>query len=145
MTRTQTLNSLALANAIPSDCPHLLIWDNPNSLEFGHLEFRYGAQRIDYRDNVVTRLKSGNKYLNLHRNCNLELAEIKTICQEAIKPVVLLEGLDILFAYLMAKSGKIELFWRNLADTRHLNCILWIVLPSSLLWHGWDKNRIMFL
>ncbi len=139
----QTISSLKLREAKPSDRPHLLLWDTPNDLELYHLAFQNQAQPISYRNNLLSRI-TPSRFLVLHERLDLELAAIKQICASSNKPVVLLEDVDCLITYLNTQPpvAPITLFWKKLKDMRHLESILWIVLPSKLAPENWPETRL---
>lgn len=145
------IKDLQLRFAKPSGCPHVLIWDAPSQEDLRHLAWREGADCISYRKDLLSRLdpKSQSRFLGLHHQIREEIAVIKNLCkrQAGSKPVILLEDLDILITYLYVQSNSpITLFWQTLFDLRHLERILWIVLPSRILIpNTWDERRILKL
>lgn len=141
-----TINNLSLQDAKPTDSPHLLLWDNPNDLEIQQILFNNNAQLVSYRDNLLSRVNSKQKFLILNENLGQELDAIKQISADATKPIILLKDLDILISYLYSKQqSPISLFWRKLADMRHLKSILWILLPSQPHPINWGQKRIMIV
>jgi hypothetical protein len=138
------IKDLRLREAKPSDRPHLLLWDTPNDLELRQLAYCENAERISYRKHLLERIVSQNSsFLALHMRLERELDSIKGICTETDKPVVILEELDRLITYLYVQvDSPITLFWQNLLHTRHLESILWILLPSQLAPANWDEKRI---
>jgi len=129
------INQLALDKVELRDRPYLLYTDKLSKTALNHLVFRYTADRVSYRNNLIARHTSTSKssYLNLQLHTERELEAIKQISQDATKPIVLLEDLDILLTYLATRSNSpLELFWKKLASTRQLACPLWIILPK--LW-----------
>lgn len=138
------IKDLRLREAKPSDRPHLLLWDTPNDLELRQLAYRENAERISYRTNLLNRIAAQNSsFLALHMRLDRELNSIKAICAETNKPLVILKDLDRLITYLCVQpESPITLFWQNLFNTRHLESILWILLPSKLTPPNWDENRI---
>ncbi|OIP72762.1 MAG: hypothetical protein AUK43_02010 [Oscillatoriales cyanobacterium CG2_30_40_61] len=137
------INHLYLKDAKPTDIPHLLLWDTPNDLEINQLLFNNNAQQISYRDNLLGRIKKKQKFLMLHENLDQELEAIKQICEYATKPVILLTDLDILITYLYTQpDSPISLFWKQLEYMRHLQSILWILLPSKLSPPNWNKRHL---
>ncbi|VXD12798.1 hypothetical protein [Planktothrix paucivesiculata] len=136
-------NHLSLVDAKPTDIPHLLLWDTPNDLEINQLLFNNNAQKISYRDNLLSRINNKHKFLILHENLGQELEAIKQICESATKPVILLTDLDILITYLYTQpDAPISLFWQKLEYMRHLQSILWILLPSKLSPPNWNKRHL---
>lgn len=136
--------SLPLKDARPDNQAHLLIWDAPTNQELWQLAYYNNAEQVDYRQNLVQRLKVDDKFLNLHYAIDEELAVIKDICRDSSRPVVLLEGLDTLLTYLRVKAGgHVTLFWQNLEKTRKLESLLWILLPQPLVPPHWPQNRIL--
>lgn len=137
------INDLRLREAIPSDRPHLLLWDTPNDLQLKQLALYENAECISYRDNLISRTLSTSRFLKLHSHLPRELEAIKNICKEVSKPIVLLSDLDCLITYLYTEPDvKVTFFWKNLETTRHLQSILWIILPRKLAPVDWDKSRI---
>jgi hypothetical protein len=148
MNQIEAINNLGLNKVPLRDRPYILYWDHPEQSELEHLAFRYTAERVSYRDNLITRHTnlSKSEFLNLDMHSDRELEALKQICQESIKPLVILEDLDILFAYFVTRvHSPIDLLWKKLADTRQLACLLWIVLPSTLTAKYWDETRIKYL
>jgi hypothetical protein len=148
MNQIEAINNLGLNKVPLRDRPYILYWDRPEQSELEHLAFRYTAERVSYRDNLITRHTNLSKsgFLNLDMHGDRELEALKQICQESIKPLVILQDLDILFAYFATCShSPIDLFWQRLADTRQLACALWIVLPTTLMAKYWDETRIKYL
>lgn len=138
-----TINNINFKNAIPTDVPHLLLWDNVNSLEIKQILFNNNAQLISYRENLLNRLKPQQRFLILQEKLAEELEAIKAICREVNKPIVLLKDLDYLITYLYSiPNTPISLFWQNLANIRHLEKILWIILPTKLKPPNWQEKRI---
>lgn len=138
-----TINNLSLQDAKPTDYPHLLLWDNPNDSEISQLIFKNNAEIISYCDNLLNRINNKQEFLILNEKLDEELDAIKQIAANATKPIVLLKDLDILITYLYSKpQSPLSLFWQKLQDIRHLQTILWILLPTKLSPPNWDKKRI---
>jgi hypothetical protein len=136
------INNLSLKDAKPTDSPHLLLWDNPNDLEIQHILFNNNAQLISYRDNLLSRIKPQQKFLSFQDKLWQELEEIKKFSTDTTKPIVLLKDMDILITYLYSyPQSPLSLFWNNLANMRHLQSILWIILPTKLNPPTWNINR----
>jgi hypothetical protein len=136
--------NLLLRDARPSDRAHLLLWDTPNPFELDQITRYNNAQRISYRENLLQRISPNAKFLTLHHQVDEELAEIKNVCDQSAKPVVLLEGLDCLITYLNTQPGDhITLFWSSLENTRKLQRLLWIVLPHKLVLKTWPETRLI--
>ena len=136
--------NLLLRDARPSDRVHLLLWDTPNQFELDQITRYNNAQRISYRENLIQRINPGDNFLTLHHRVDEELTELKSICQQSAKPVVLLEGLDCLITYLNTQQGDyITLFWSSLENTRKLQCPLWITLPHKLVPKTWPEARLI--
>ena len=135
--------SLLLRDARPSDRAHLLLWDTPNPFELDQITRYNNAQRVNYRDNLLQRTRPDAKFLTLHYQVEEEMAAIQAICDQSVKPVVLLEGLDCLITYLNVQSGDhITLFWNSLENTRKLKSLLWIILPHKLVPKTWSEARL---
>jgi hypothetical protein len=138
------IEDLRLRAAQPSDRPHLLIWDTPEYQELKALVYRENAELISYRIHVLNRIDTNKPFLALHLWLERELDAIKAMCSNTANPVVLLKDLDCLITYLRIQpESPITLFWQNLFYTRHLQSILWIVLPSKLTPPNWDDSRIL--
>ncbi len=134
MSIIDAINQLALDKVELRDRPYLLYTDKLSKTELNHLIFRHTADHVSYREDLIKRHTSTSKigYLNLQLHGDRELEAIKQICQNAVKPIVILEDLDILLTYLHTRpNSPINLFWRNLAATRQLACPLWILLPKT--------------
>lgn len=137
------IKDLRLREAKPSDRPHLLLWDTPNDLELRQLAYCDDALLISYRTHLNSRIDPNSRYLALHLQLERELDAIKAICTTTDQPVVLLKDLDCLITYLhFSAESPITLFWQNLLNTRHLESILWIVLPSKLAPPNWHDSRM---
>ncbi len=137
------ISNLPLRNARPEDRVHLLLWDTPNPVELSQITLYNGAQQVSYRENLIQRISPGAKFLTLHYQVDEELEIIKSICDQAVKPVVLLEGLDFLITYLNTQPGDyITLFWSSLENTRKLPRRLWILLPHKLAPKTWSEARL---
>ncbi|MBK1989084.1 hypothetical protein A0J48_016320 [Sphaerospermopsis aphanizomenoides BCCUSP55] len=138
-----TINNLSLADAKPTDYPHLLLWNYSHDAEIYQLAFNNNAQIISYRKNLLSRIDSKQKYLIFHENISQELAAIIEICSHANKPIVILKDLEILITYLYSQpSSPLSLFWHKLGNMRHLESILWILLPTQIHPINWNKKRI---
>lgn len=139
---TEIANVL-LRDARPDNQVHLLLWDTPEENELIRIALYNNAHRVNYRENLLERIKPGEQFLALHHYLERELEAIKSICSGVDNQVVLLEGLDCLLTYLQAHSGShITLFWNNLEKTRKLETLLWILLPHQLAPKTWSENRI---
>ena len=140
------INNINLRDAIPTDCPHLLLWDDINDLEINQLLFHNNAELISYRENLLNRLKPQQKFLMLQEKLAEELEAIKQICREVNKPIVLLKDLDYLITYLYSiPNTPISLLWQNLANMRHLEKLLWIILPTKLKPANWNQSRLQII
>ncbi|BAZ16488.1 hypothetical protein NIES4071_83650 [Calothrix sp. NIES-4071] len=140
------INDLKLREARPSDRPHLLFWDTPNDLELKQLALYENAECISYRNNLISRTPATSRFLKLHLHLPRELEAIKNVCTEVSKPVVLISDLDCLITYIYTEPDtKVTFFWKNLETTRHLQSILWIILPRKLAPVDWDESRIKYI
>ena len=140
------IKDLRLREAKPSDRPHLLLWDTPNDLELRQLAYRDNAECISYRTHLLSRIAPQSSFVALHHQVDRELDAIKAICFTTNKPVVLLKDLDCLITYLQVQQeSPTTLFWQNLFNTRHLESILWIILPSKLAPPNWHDSRIQHI
>lgn len=153
MSTIDAINQLALDKVELRDRPYLLYTDKLSKTALNQLAFRYTADRISYRDDLIARHTNTSKsdYLNLQLHSSRELDAIKQICQNVTKPIVLLEDLDILLTYLYTRpNSPLNLFWRNLATTRQLARPMWILLPKTWATEMSDKEglwdiRVKFL
>ncbi len=137
------IKDLRLQEANPSDRPHLLLWDTLNDIELRQLVYRNNAECISYRTHLLSRIATQSGFLALHHQLERELDAIKAMCGTTSNPVVLLKDLDCLITYLNVQpESSITLFWQNLFSTRHLERVLWIILPSKLAPPNWDDSRI---
>jgi hypothetical protein len=137
------IKDVRLQNVKLRDRPHLLLWDTLNDLELQQLAYRENAECISYRTHLLSRINLQNRFLALHYQLDRELDAIKAICANTDKPIVLLKDLDYLITYLHVQpESPITLFWQNLFNTRHLESILWIILPSQLVPPDWDESRL---
>jgi hypothetical protein len=115
-------------------------------LELNALVYREDAECISYRTNLLSRIPATSRYLALDKQLDRELNEIKILCANTNKPVVLLKDFDCLITYLNVKpESPITLFWESIFRTRHLESILWILLPSKLMNPIWDESRIQYI
>ncbi|HEY9809363.1 MAG TPA: hypothetical protein V6D13_08470 [Halomicronema sp.] len=129
----QTINNLQLPPAKPSDRPHILLIENVDETHLQHISFYNNAKRINYRQNLLNRLKPADKFLLLHLHLDRELNAIRFICAENKSEVIILDKLDYLITYLAISPNSIlSLFWQKLSTMRHLEAVLWIVLPPTL-------------
>lgn len=145
MSIIDAISQLALDKVELRDRPYLLYTDKLSKNALNQLVFRYTADRVSYRDDLIKRHTSTSKsgYLNLQLHISREVEAIKQICQNATKSIVLLEDLDILLTYLYTRSNSpLNLFWRNLATTRQLACPLWILLPKTWATEMSDKENL---
>lgn len=137
------IGTFFLKDARPDNQAHLLLWDTPTQAEIWQLAHFNDAERVNYRTNLLQRVNPGDRFLNLHHRLDEELDALKAICRNSTKPVVLLEGLDCLIAYLRIQKGTpLTLFWNNLEKTRKLERLLWILLPHALAPQAWKEDRI---
>jgi hypothetical protein len=140
------LSELRLRSAHPKDCPHLLLWDNPDPEALRQLAWRENAKLVSYREDLLQRIDPKSRFLALHHQCDRELEAIRSLCSQTTEPVVILQDLDCLIAYLSVQADSpITLFWQNLFNTRHLERILWILLPSQVAPPDWQQNRLQRL
>ena len=145
MSIIDAINQLALDKVELRDRPYLLYTDKLSKTALNQLAFRYTADRVSYRDDLIKRHTSVSQsgYLNLQMHISREVEAIKQICQNATKPIVLLEDLDILLTYLHTRpNSPLQLFWRNLAATRQLACPMWILLPKTWETEMSDKKSL---
>lgn len=131
-----------LLQARPDDRIHLLLWDTPEEADLQDIAFYNNAHRVNYRQNLLSRIEPNTRFLALHHYLERELAEIKSLGTGVNKKIVLLENLDCLITYLYHPGGHIGLFWSNLEKIRKLEKTLWILLPSLLAPSTWPEERI---
>ena len=126
--------TINLKNAQPSDRPHFLLWDTPNQAALQQIAFYNHAQLTNYRDSLMGRIDSQDRFLLLHQHLDRELNAIRAICSASHCPIIILEGLDCLITYLSAHSTSHKnLFWQKLLTMRQLENMLWILLPTKLI------------
>jgi hypothetical protein len=135
--------SSQLGGAVPSDKPHLLLWDRFDEHELKTLAFYNNADVVSYRQDLLNRLPPNISNLALHEDLEQELRSVRQICHNSSKEIVILTDLDCLIAYLLIQpEAKITLFWQSLYRMRHLEKILWILLPSKLAPPMWSEDRL---
>lgn len=140
-----TLNDIPIADAKPSDRPHLLVWDTCDEDGLEKLRFRHGTHRAHYAKDLLTRheAQSSSTYLFLHKRIDREIQALRDLCEASPANYIQLEGLDRLIAYLASTSySDLDLFWQRLLDLRQLPKLLWIILPSSLIPAHWPPDRL---
>jgi hypothetical protein len=131
-----------LRSALPSDSPHILVWDNLTEIQLSGLALHNNAKRISHRQDWLQRLPPNGQFLNL--DYRTEIQAIRALCQNTPEPVVILEDLDYLISYLsISPDSPITTFWFNLAQMRHLPRLLWLVLPSLWVPSDWDTHRLL--
>jgi hypothetical protein len=132
---------LQLDQAKPTYSPHLLLWDNFDDLQLKAIAYHYDLEIISYRQNLLSRISPNSSFLALHQNLERELKAIRQICNSSNKKVVILRDLDCLITYLQVQpESPITLFWQTLFDARHLESILWILLPYKLAPPMWTER-----
>lgn len=139
------LNAIPIADAKPSDRPHLLVWDTCDEDGLEKLRFRHGTYRAHYGKDLLTRheAQSSSTYLFLHKRIDREIQALRDLCEASPTRYIQLEGLDRLIAYLASTSSSdLDLFWQKLIDLRQLPKLLWIILPSSLVPAHWPAERL---
>lgn len=140
-----SITNLRLWDRHPQHQIHLLLWNHPIELELKHLIFYNHAERINYRENLLTRLPPEQQFLTLHYYLDREIEAIKSLTYTS-KNMVFLEGLDCLIAYLNIQDySLVDLFWSNLEKIRKLEKILWILLPEKMAPHNWSSDRVICL
>jgi hypothetical protein len=139
-------NSFQLGGAVPSDKPHLLLWDRFDEHELKALAFYNDTNVVSYRQNLLDRTPPNISNLALHEDLEQELRSVRQICHNSQKKIVILRDLDCLITYLLVQpEAKITLFWQSLYRMRHLETILWILLPSKLAPPMWSEDRLHHL
>lgn len=137
------IKDLRLLDVKLRDRPYLLLWDTPNDPEIRQLAYRDNAEVISYRTDLLGRIEPESRYLSLHYQLERELAAIRAICAKTDKPIVLLKDLECLITYLQVQpKSPVTLFWQNLLNTRHIESILWIILPHTLIPFNWEESRL---
>lgn len=132
-----------LREAMPSDKPHLLLWDKFDQHELRSLAYFDDAEVVSYRQDLLKRISPSSSFLALHENIDPELNAIRHICNTSPKKVVILRDLDCLITYLFVQpESRITLFWHKLFYERNLENILWILLPSKLAPPIWTEDRL---
>jgi len=138
-----TIADLSLLDARPDNQIHLLLWDTPDENEIVRLVLRNNVLRVNYRQNLLQSIHPDERFLALHNDLDKELAAIRSMVCGISQQVVLLQDLDCLITYLQVQPrGNIRLFWDNLENTRKLEKLLWILLPSQLAPKTWPQERI---
>lgn len=140
-----TLNDIPIADAKPSDRPHLLVWDTCDEDGLEKLRFRHGTYRAHYGKDLINRheAQSSSTYLSLHKRIDREIKAIRDLVATSPTSYIQLEGLDRLITYLaITSTSDLDLFWQKLIDLRQLSHRLWIVLPSSLVPSNWPPDRL---
>jgi len=132
-----------LKNAKPNDSPHLLLWDEVDDAKLRSLSYRDDAEVVSYRENLLSRLPPQSRFLALHQELDREIKAIEDICKTTTKDIVILRDLDCLITYLYVQpEARITLFWESLSRIRHLESILWLLLPSKLAPPNWSEHRL---
>jgi hypothetical protein len=74
------INTIPIANATPSDRPHLLVWDACDEEGLEKLRFRHGTYRAHYGKDLINRhnAQSASKFLHLHKRIDRELQPFAT-------------------------------------------------------------------
>ena len=135
-----------LRQAVPTDQPHLFIWDDANAIELRSFCNEVNADYINYRDDLLQRVSKTDNFLVLDRYIDREIHRIRELCRNSPSGVVLLHEMEALIAYLASRPGrKVNLFWDRLMRTRHLDAIAWIVLPSACKPPNWPNERIRII
>lgn len=139
------LNAIPIADATPSDRPHILVWDDCDEDGLEKLRFRHGTFRSHYSQDLIQRhqAQSASGYLHLHNRIDREIQALRHLVETSPLRYVQLEELDRLITYLaVTDSRALDLFWQKLIDLRQLPKQLWIILPSSLVPHHWPQDRL---
>jgi hypothetical protein len=139
------LNAVPIADAKPSDRPHILVWDTCDEDGLEKLRFRHGTYRAYYAKDLLTRheAQSSSTYLFLHKRIDREIQALRNLCETSPTRYIQLEGLDRLISYLaFTNSSDLDMFWQKLLDLRQLTKLLWIILPSSLVPAYWPDERL---
>jgi len=140
------IRDIRLRDATPSDKPHLLLWDRFDDQALRSLAFYEDAEVISYRQNLLSRLPANISNLALNENLDQELRSVRQICHNSQKKVVILRDLDCLITYIQIQpNSPITLFWQSLFRMRHLESILWILLPRRLAPPMWTSDRLQRL
>jgi hypothetical protein len=137
------IKDFKLREAMPSDKPHLLLWDKFDQHELRSLAYFDDAEVVSYRQDLLKRISPSRSFLALHENIDSELNAIRRICNTSSKKVVILRDLDCLITYLHTQpESPITLFWQKLFYERNLENIIWILLPSKLAPPIWTEERL---
>lgn len=136
-------SALTLRKVDLTDQPHLLAWDLPDTIAVRHLCNEQNADYVNYRDDLLARTRPTDKFLLLDRYIDRELNVFRELCRQSAGRLLLLHEVDVLLAYLQSRPGPtLNVFWDRLLRTRHLNAVLWIVLPSSCIPNRWPEHRV---
>ena len=132
-----------LNDAVPTDRAHLLVQGHSDDIRLKYTCVTHNAELIHYRDDLIRRIGTNDRFLALDRHVDRELNAIRAICQERHGAVVVLDGLDILITYLRARSPVFaQLFVKRLWQLRQLEATLWVALPVALVPGDWPTSRI---
>ena len=136
----------SLHGAIPSDQVHLISWQTFDELDVRMFCVKQHADCVSYRDSLLHRTSAEDRFLALDLYVDREINGLKAVCDESTSGIVVVHGMDILVAYLQARSGKAyNLFWDRLLRTRHLTALLWILLPPTFIPPRWPAGRVLSL
>jgi hypothetical protein len=139
----RVIKKLQLRSAVPSDRPQILAWENADRIAVRELCNLENADYMNYRDDLLNRTSSSDRFLVLDRYVDRELQRIRHLCATTRSNLIVLHELDALVAYLESTPGKIaSLFWDRLIQLRQLQTRLWIVLPSSSISPLWPPQRL---
>ena len=137
------IRDFKLREAMPSDKPHLLLWDKFDQHQLRSLAYFDDAEIVSYRQDLLKRISPSSSFLALHENIDPELNAIRRICNTSSKKVIILRDLDCLITYLYIQpNSPITLFWHKLFYERNLENIIWILLPSKLAPPLWTEDRL---
>lgn len=125
------------------DRPHILAWDCADVLSVKQLCNALNAEYLNYRDDLIERTKPSERFLVLDRYIDRELDVLRGYCSQTSRRVVVVHELEVLLAYLQSRPGPmLDVFLERLLTIRHLNALLWIVLPSSCVPSRWPEQRV---
>lgn len=133
----------SLLDAELRDRPNILAWDRADVLSVRQLCSSLNAEYVNYRDDLIVRTRPSERFLVLDRYIDRELDVLRGFCSQTSRRVVVLHELEVLLAYLQSRPGPmLDVFAERLLRIRHLNALLWIVLPSSCVSNRWPEQRV---
>jgi len=127
------INTLALDKVELYDRPYLLYINTPTPTVTSQLAFRYTADLISYRENLIERHTSISKSqsLNLQFHCDREL--------EAIKPIALIEQ------NCAVSPAETVRRWHNPLDLLEKAISIFSLITFKFTFLDFYRNRFKFI